>query len=99
MKTYREEVVVSEFVEDEEVTFSDTVVKEKFPDHYDHQVVVLGQVEDYSSNETSRDSSEYSRNDFNSLNNHLNANPVEDQSLIQRIVGNHCCFKERLCIE
>ena len=33
LKTYHEEVVVSEFVEDEEVTFLDTVVKEEFHDH------------------------------------------------------------------
>ena len=50
-KTYHEEVVVSEFVEDEEVTFSDIVVKEEFHDHYDNQVVVLSQVEDDSSDE------------------------------------------------
>ena len=42
---------------------------------------------------------EYSHNDFNSLNNHLNANPFEDQSLVQQTVGNHCCVKDRLCIE
>ena len=55
-KTYHEEVVVSDVVEDEEVTFSNIVVKEEFHDHYDNQVVVLGQVEDYSSDEISRDS-------------------------------------------
>ena len=32
-KTYHEEVVVSKFVEDEEVTFSDSAVKEEFHDH------------------------------------------------------------------
>ena len=42
---------------------------------------------------------EYSHNDFNSFNNHLNANRVEDQSLVQQIVENHCCVKDRLCIE
>ena len=99
MKTYHEEVVVSEFVEDEEVTFSDTVVKEEFHDHYDNQVFVLNQVEDYSSDEISKDSLECSHNDFNSLNNHLNANPFEDQSLVQQTIGNHCCVKDRLCIE
>ena len=41
LKTYHEEVVVSESVEDEEVTFSDIAVKEEFHDHYDNQVVVL----------------------------------------------------------
>ena len=41
-KTCHEEVEFSEFVEDEEVTLSDTVVKEQFHDHYDIQVVVLG---------------------------------------------------------
>ena len=56
LKTYHEEVVVSEFVEDEEVTFLDTAVKKEFHDHYDNQVVVLSQVEDYSSNEINRDS-------------------------------------------
>ena len=98
LKTYHEEVVVSEFVEDEEVTFSDIAVKEEFHDHYDNQVVVLGQVEDYSSDEISRDSLEFSHNDFNSLNNHLSANPFEDQSLVQQTVGNHCCVKDRICI-
>ena len=42
---------------------------------------------------------EYSHNDFNGFNNNLNANPIEDQSLVQQIVGNHCCVKYRLCIE
>ena len=98
LKTYDEEVVVSEFVEDEEVTFSDIAVKEEFYDHYDNQVVVLSQVEDYSSDEISRDSLEYSQNDFNSLNNHLNANLLEDQSLLQQTVGNHSCVKDCLCI-
>ena len=42
---------------------------------------------------------EYSHNDFNSLNNHLSANPFEDQSLVQQTVGNHCCVEDRLCIE
>ena len=92
-KTYHEKVVVSEFVEDEEVTFSDTIVKEEFHDQYDNQVVVLGKVEDYSSDEINRDSLEYSHNDFNSLNDHLNANHVEDQSLVQQTLGNHCCVK------
>ena len=32
-KTCHEEVVVSEFIEDEEVTFSDFAVKEEFHDH------------------------------------------------------------------
>ena len=49
LNTYHEEIVVSEFVEDEEVTFLDTAVKEEFHDHYDNQVVVLSQVEDYYS--------------------------------------------------
>ena len=39
-KTCYEEVEVSEFVEDENVTFSDTAVKEECHDHYDNQVVV-----------------------------------------------------------
>ena len=42
---------------------------------------------------------EYSHNDFNSLNNHLNANPVEDQSLVQQTIGNHCCVKNQPCNE
>ena len=71
-KTYHEEVVVSKFVEDEQVIFSNIAVKEKLHDHYDNQVVVLGQFEDYSSDEISRDSLEHSHNDFNSLNNRLN---------------------------
>ena len=87
-KTCHEEVEVSEFIEDEEVTFLDTAVKEEFHDHYDNQVVVLGQVEDYSSDEISRDSLEHSHNDFNSLNNRLNANPFEDQSLVQQTFEN-----------
>ena len=29
----------------------------------------------------------------------MNANPIEDQSLVQQTVGNHCCVKDRLCIE
>ena len=40
-KTYHEEVLVSEFVEDEEVTFSYTAIKEEFHDHYDNQVAIL----------------------------------------------------------
>ena len=91
--------MVSEFVEDEEVTFSDTAVKEEFHDHYDNQVVVLSQVEDDYSDEISRDSLEYCHNAFNTLNNHLNANHVEDQSHVQQTVGNHCCVKDQLCIE
>ena len=73
LKTYHEEVAVSEFVGDEEVTLLDTATNKEFHDHYDNQVVVLSQVEYYSSNEISRDSLEYSHNDFNSINNHLNA--------------------------
>ena len=99
LKTYHEEVVVSEFVEDEEVTFSDIVVKEEFHDHYDNQVVVLSQFEDYSSDEISRDSLKHSHDDFNSLDNRLNANPFEDQSLVQQIVENPYCVKDQLCIE
>ena len=95
LKTYHEEVVVSEFVEDEEVTFLDTVVKEEFYDHYDNQVVVLSQVKDDSSDEINRDSLEYCHNSFNTLYNHLNANPIEDQSLVQQTVGNHCFVKDK----
>ena len=51
------------------------------------------------SNQISRDSLEHSHNDFNSLNNHLNANPFEDQYLVQQTVGNHCCVKDQLFIE
>ena len=29
----------------------------------------------------------------------MNANPFEDQSLVKQTVGNHCCVKDRLCIE
>ena len=29
----------------------------------------------------------------------MNANPIEDQSLVQQTVGNHCCVKDQLCIE
>ena len=29
----------------------------------------------------------------------MNANPIEDQSLVQQTVGNHCCGKDQLCIE
>ena len=68
-------------------------------DHYDNQVVVLGRVEDYSSDEISKDSLKYSHNDFNSINNHLNANPVEDQSLVQQTIGNHCYVKNQPCNE
>ena len=75
------------------------VSRTQFHDHYDNQVVVLSHVEDYSSDEISRDSLEYSHNDFNSLNNHLNANCVEYQSLVQQTVENHCCVKDWLCIE
>ena len=42
---------------------------------------------------------EYSHNDSNSLNNHLNANLVEDQSLVQQTIGNHCCVKNQPCNE
>ena len=42
---------------------------------------------------------EHSHNDFNSLNNQLNANPFEDQSLVQQTVENHYCVKDQLCIE
>ena len=42
---------------------------------------------------------EYSHNDFNSLSNHFNANLVQDQYFVQQTVGNHCCVKDRLCIE
>ena len=55
-KTCHEEVVVSEFVEDKEVTFSDSAVKEEFHGHYNNQVVALSQVEDDSSDEINRDS-------------------------------------------
>ena len=63
------------------------------------KLLFLSQVEDYSSDEISRDSLEYSHNDFNSLNNHLNANLVEYQYFVQQIVGNNCCVKDQLCIE
>ena len=29
----------------------------------------------------------------------LNANPVEDQSLVQQTIGNHCCVKNQPCNE
>ena len=29
----------------------------------------------------------------------MNANPVEDQSLVQQTVENHCCVKDQFCIE
>ena len=29
----------------------------------------------------------------------MNANPIEDQSLLQQTIGNHCCVKDRFCIE
>ena len=53
-KTCHEEVEVSEFVEDEKVTFLDAAVKEECYDHCDNQVVVLGQFEDCLSDEISR---------------------------------------------
>jgi len=98
-KTCHKEVEVSEFVEDEKVTFLDIAVKEECYDHCDNQVVVLGQFEDCPSDEISRDSLELSHNDFNNLNNSLNANPFEDQSLVQQTFENQCCVKDQFCIE
>ena len=27
----------------------------------------------------------------------MNANPIDDQYLVQQTIGNHCCVKDRLC--